>query len=69
MDDKKQGKILVIQEGNVRKGGINSKPSSPRPTSSIQGFGPLPHSSSSGSTMPFTGSPQDSQNNQNGSKN
>jgi hypothetical protein len=59
MEDKSRT-ITIIQEGNVRKGGSNTEPTTSRPSPSIQGFSPP---TSQNNVVP----PQSSQENQ-GSK-
>lgn len=49
------GKATVIQEGNVRKGGSNTAPTSSHPATTIQGFGPT-SSSPGGTSQPTQGS-------------
>ena len=39
MGNNRRGTITVIKEGKVRKGGVNEKPSTPRPSTWVQGFG------------------------------
>lgn len=41
MPENKPGRIAVIQEGTEKKGGIHNPPSTPRPSTTIQAFGPI----------------------------
>ncbi len=50
------GEISVIKEGNVRKGGINSAPTVPRPSTTIPGFGLTSNSINGGSSTSSQGS-------------